>query len=129
MVKRFVAFLFLLSCITVYSQPKQVPPAPETKVAGVETVTSHSSVTVGGKKIDYTAYTGYLDLRNDTGKLIAKMFFVYYKKDGDDAGKRPITFTFNGGPGSSSVWLHMGAIGPRRVLLKDDGTAPNPHTR
>ncbi len=126
MVKRFASFLFLLSSFTVYSQTRQTAAVPEPKMAGIETVTSHSSVTVAGKKIDYTAYTGYLDLKNDTGKLIAKMFFVYYKKDAEDAGKRPLTFTFNGGPGSSSVWLHMGAIGPRRVLLKDDGTAPNP---
>lgn len=94
--------------------------------AGVEVTVTHSSVTVDGKKIEYTASTGYLNLKNDTGKLIAKVFFTYYKKDGEEAGKRPVTFTFNGGPGSSSVWLHMGGIGPKRVLLKDDGLAPPP---
>ncbi len=125
--KRFLSLFLLVSSFTVFAQNKPTASnAAEPQVAGVHTVTSRSSVTVGGKKIDYTAYTGYLDLKNDTGKLIAKVFFVYYKKDGEDAAKRPITFTFNGGPGSSSVWLHMGAIGPKRVLLKDDGTAPNP---
>jgi carboxypeptidase C (cathepsin A) len=94
--------------------------------AGVEVTITHNSVTVDGKKIEYTTNTGYLNLKNDTGKLIAKVFFTYYKKDGEDAGKRPVTFTFNGGPGSSSVWLHMGGIGPKRVLLKDDGLAPPP---
>jgi carboxypeptidase C (cathepsin A) len=94
--------------------------------AGVEVTITHNSVTVDGKKIEYTASTGYLNLKNDTGKLIAKVFFTYYKKDGEEAGKRPVTFTFNGGPGSSSVWLHMGGIGPKRVLLQDDGLAPPP---
>ncbi len=83
-------------------------------------------MTVAGKKIDYTTQTGYLDLKNDTGKLIAKVFFTYYKKEGEEPGKRPVTFTFNGGPGSASVWLHMGGLAPKRVALADDGTAPAP---
>ncbi len=98
----------------------------EVSPAGVSVTTSKSSVTIGGINIDYTAYTGYLQLQNDTGKLIAKMFFTYYKKDKEISGKRPITFTFNGGPGSSSVWLHMGGVGPKRVLLKEDGAASGP---
>jgi carboxypeptidase C (cathepsin A) len=89
-------------------------------------VTKNSVTILGGKKIDYTAFTGYLDLKNDTGKQIAKIFFTYYRKDGEDVSKRPLCFTFNGGPGSSSVWLHMGGLGPKRVLLQDDGTAPPP---
>ncbi len=94
--------------------------------AGVQTTVTRNFVMVGGRRIDYIAQAGYLDLKNDTGKLIAKVFFTYYKKDNEAAAKRPVTFTFNGGPGSSSVWLHMGALGPRSVLLKDDGTAPTP---
>ena len=94
-------------------------------VPGQLSVTKNA-VTIAGRKIDYTATTGYADLRNDTGKTIAKIFFIYYRKDGDEPGKRPVTFTFNGGPGSSSVWLHLGAVGPKRVLLADDGTALPP---
>jgi carboxypeptidase C (cathepsin A) len=125
--KYFLSFLFFIAAISVFSQNKpQAAASTEPQVSGVTTVVTRSSVMAGGKKIDYTAYTGYLDLKNDTGKLTAKVFFVYYKKDGEEAAKRPITFTFNGGPGSSSVWLHMGALGPRRVYLKDDGTATSP---
>lgn len=102
------------------------PPIPELVPAGVEVVVTKNSVTAGGKKIEYTAHTGYLNLKNDTGKLIAKVFFTYYRTEGEDAGKRPVTFTFNGGPGSSSVWLHMGGLGPRRVQMQDDGTATAP---
>lgn len=81
---------------------------------------------VAGRKIDYTTRTGYLDLRNDTGKVIAKVFFTYYRKEGEDPARRPLTFTFNGGPGSSSVWLHMGGLGPKRVALDDEGRATAP---
>lgn len=94
--------------------------------AGVQVTVSSGTVQYGTQKLEYTAHTGYLDLKNDTGKLIAKVFFTYYKKKGEAAANRPITFTFNGGPGSSSVWLHMGGLGPKRVLLKDDGTATAP---
>ncbi len=88
--------------------------------------TTRNSVTIAGKKIDYIAIAGYADMKNDTGKKIAKIFFTYYRKDGDVSAKRPITFTFNGGPGSASLWLHLGAVGPRRVVLADDGTATPP---
>ena len=123
--------LYMLAVLTAFfiqvnAQVKEIPkeaPLP----AGITASISKGSVTmVNGKKIDYTTYTGYLDLRNDTGKIIAKMFFVYYKQDGIASANKPITFTFNGGPGSSSVWLHMGGLAPKRVLLKDDGTATAP---
>jgi carboxypeptidase C (cathepsin A) len=122
---RLLITFISLSLVLIAAAQTTPPTAP--LIQGVSAVTTKGSVTmVGGKRIDYTTYTGYLDLRNDTGKLIAKMFFVYYKQDGQDASKKPITFTFNGGPGSSSIWLHMGGLGPKRVLLKDDGTATAP---
>lgn len=70
--------------------------------------------------ISYTARAGTIVLRDDEGEPRASFFFVYYAKDGADPATRPITFTFNGGPGSSSVWLHMGAFGPKRVAYADD---------
>lgn len=131
---RKISLLILSASILLQLQAQKPLPAAtlntaEPTPAGVSVTTTRNSVMVGGKKIDYTAYTGYLTLQNDTGKAIAKMFFTYYKKDGGDAAKRPLTFTFNGGPGSSSVWLHMGGLGPKRVLLKEDGTASGPPYR
>jgi len=131
---RKVSLLILSATLLMQlNAQKQIPAATvnaaEPTPAGVTVTTSRNSVTVGGKKIDYTAYTGYLTLQNDTGKAIAKMFFTYYKKDGGDVAKRPLTFTFNGGPGSSSVWLHIGGLGPKRVLLKEDGSASGPPYR
>ena len=120
--------ILLVLQLWLYSATAQQPAtAPAESIPGVTTTTSKGSVTLlNGQKITYTTQTGYLDLKNDSDKTIAKMFFVYYKKDGEDVGKRPLTFAFNGGPGSSTVWLHMGGLAPKRVLLKDDGTATAP---
>ena len=76
-----------------------------------KTVTSHT-VVLGGKTVNYKATAGTLTLRDVDGKPIASMFYVAYTVDGP---KRPLTFFYNGGPGSSSIWLHMGSFGPMRV--------------
>jgi carboxypeptidase C (cathepsin A) len=82
--------------------------------------TTSQTIRIGDETIKYTARAGTLVLRADDGTPRASFFFVSYTKDGVDPGRRPVTFTFNGGPGSSSVWLHMGAFGPRRVVYSDD---------
>ncbi|MHB8637652.1 MAG: S10 family peptidase [Fimbriimonadaceae bacterium] len=89
-------------------------------------VRTKHAITVHGVKIDYTATCGWLPIRDANAAVTANMFFVEYTKDGADLKKRPVTFAFNGGPGSSSMWLHMGAIGPRRVRMNDDGSMPQP---
>jgi carboxypeptidase C (cathepsin A) len=91
--------------------------------------TKHS-ITLNGQKLDYLATAGTLPLKDDGGKVKANVFCVAYTKTGvTEPSKRPITFTFNGGPGSSSVWLHLGAFGPKRVLLTDKGDALPPPYR
>ncbi|HVT13581.1 MAG TPA: hypothetical protein VHE55_15050 [Fimbriimonadaceae bacterium] len=89
-------------------------------------VTEHSIV-VDGETIEYTATAGMLPIRNETGSDVeAAIFFVAYTKKSDKP--RPLMFSFNGGPGSSSVWLHLGAVGPKRVeLLEDGGLPPAPY--
>ena len=88
--------------------------------------TSHQII-IAGQTIDYVAQTGTLLLKNDEDEDSAAIFFVaYLRKDSTKVEQRPITFSFNGGPGSSSVWMHMGLLGPRRVLLDDMGQAPPP---
>ena len=89
-------------------------------------VTSKHSITVRGTRINYTATCGWLPIRDAAGDVTANMFFVEYSKDDADLKKRPVTFAFNGGPGSSSMWLHMGTIGPRRAHMNDDGSMPQP---
>jgi carboxypeptidase C (cathepsin A) len=88
-------------------------------------VTKHK-VTIAGQEIAYTATAGKMVLRSDEGDPKANVFFVAYKKVGEDAHKRPITFCFNGGPGSSSVWLHIGMLGPKRVKLDSDAKPLRP---
>ena len=92
-------------------------------------VVTHHQITVGGKVLKYTATTGRLPIMRGDGKIEAEMFFVAYTLDGEDADKRPLTFAFNGGPGSASIWLHMGALGPRRVVLEPNGFMPPPPYR
>ena len=96
-----------------------------------EAATSEHSIKIGGKKIDYTATAGSIQLKKENGKSRASVFYVAYEKKGvKDNASRPIMFCFNGGPGSSAVWLHLGAFGPRRVKLSKDGvTAPPPPFR
>ena len=124
----FLILVLLLSLNSIAQKGVPVPVKEEVIPAGVKVVKSSHKVTIGGKLINYQVQTGYLELKADTGKVLSKIFFTYYKKDGDDDAKRPVTFTFNGGPGSASLWLHMGGVGPKRVALDDEGNAlPAPH--
>ncbi|MGE5200019.1 MAG: S10 family peptidase [Rhodospirillaceae bacterium] len=79
-----------------------------------------------GKDIRYTATAGTIPIRLDDGKVAARMFFVAYTKDGEDAKTRPIAFLYNGGPGSATVWLHMGSFAPKRAKMADEGFQPAP---
>ena len=99
-------------------------------------VTKHQ-LKIGNDVLNYTTTTGYMTIKDEKDTLKANLFFIAYTKDGvADPGKRPILFSFNGGPGSSSVWLHMGALGPKIVLMTEDGNtlappykyADNPNT-
>ena len=90
----------------------------------VAPVVTHHQITVDGKLLKYSATTGRLPIKRGDGKIEAEMFFVAYTLDGPDAAKRPVTFAFNGGPGSSTIWLHMGALGPRKVVLQPEGFMP-----
>ncbi len=100
--------------------PKLVPP-----------VIREAAVTIDGKKIPYKVTTGKIQLKEDDGKPRASIFHVSYERtDIKDVENRPVMFAFNGGPGSSSVWLHIGVLGPKIVKLPGDGTqAPLPPTR
>ena len=93
-------------------------------VAEVPPVITHHQTALNGKTLSYTATTGRLPIKRGDGKTEAEMFFVAYTLDGQEAAKRPLTFSFNGGPGSASVWLHMGALGPKRVVLQPNGFMP-----
>ncbi len=100
--------------------------APPPKVEEKATRTEHS-LQIGGQTISYTATAGNLVLKKEDGTPTASMFYVAYSQNGvTDVAKRPVTFAFNGGPGSASVWLHMGALGPKRVAMTPEGNALPP---
>jgi carboxypeptidase C (cathepsin A) len=113
----------------------QPPARPATPVAAAETPKEESSVTehtirIGGRTIPYRATVGSILLRDDKGEPTALLYYTAYtRSDVQDLDHRPLAFLYNGGPGSSSVWLHMGAFGPRRVVTTDaDYTPPPPYT-
>jgi carboxypeptidase C (cathepsin A) len=92
--------------------------------------TTRHVVTNGATTLTYEATAGTLAIRDDAGKARANIFFTAYRNTAvKDAATRPVTFFFNGGPGSSSAWLHLGAFGPRRALLEQDGKAAVPPYR
>lgn len=97
--------------------------------APVVSVTKHTGV-FGGQKINYRAIAGETYLKDKDGKPLAAITSYSYIKEGPTDPNRPVTFLWNGGPGSGSVWLHMGAFGPKRVVVpsdaKDDGAPPFP---
>jgi len=97
--------------------PEEPPPHHEEQL-----VETHHTATIAGTSFDYTATAGRVLLREEEGKKKVSFFFVAYTRDDvDDPAERPIVFAFNGGPGSSSVWLHLGLLGPKRVEVDDEG--------
>lgn len=97
------------------------------EITSAKPVVTRHKVLVGGKEISYIATIGQLPIMNDAGETEAEIFFIAYVKDNSAPNsRRPLLFIFNGGPGASSVWLHMGAVGPRRVQMFADGTMPPP---
>ncbi|MCX7798791.1 MAG: hypothetical protein N2109_00430 [Fimbriimonadales bacterium] len=82
---------------------------------------------VGGRRIEYAAHAGRMPLRNDKDDIEAQVFYVAYRRTDVPAGtRRPLMFSFNGGPGSPALWLHLGALGPKRVKLLESGDLPKP---
>ncbi|MGC4042478.1 MAG: hypothetical protein QM758_01590 [Armatimonas sp.] len=88
--------------------------------------TTKHTITLNGTAIPYTATAAQIPIRSETGEVECRMFYVSYVKDGADPSQRPVTFAFNGGPGSATLWLHMGGLGPKRAPMKDDGSLPAP---
>ena len=90
-------------------------------------VQTEHSLKIGAKTLNYKVTTGMMPLRSETGETEANIFFIAYTLNNPPEGtKRPLMFSFNGGPGSASVWLHLGALGPKRVKMQDDGNLPAP---
>jgi len=111
----------LCAALCIGAAPKDgaaVPPAPAD-------TTTHATAHVAGASIAYTARAGTITLRNDKDEITARMFYTAFTKDGADLRNRPVTFFYNGGPGSSTIWLRMGSFAPLRVQTSNDRSIPN----
>ena len=126
----------LLLPILLFQAPSVTPRPTETPKPVVDTsaqkdeppvITKHAA-RVGGRQLHYTVTTGFMPIKNPvSGETEARIFYMAYTLDGvADPKSRPLMFSFNGGPGSASVWLHLGALGPQRVKMLDDGMMPPP---
>ena len=131
----FLPLLFLFQAptitATVQARPTETPKAaieqkPALEMKDEPPTIMHHTTHVGSRTLNYTVTTGFMPMKNATsGDIEAKIFYMAYTLDNPPAG-RPLMFSFNGGPGSSSVWLHLGALGPRRIKMMDDGMFPPP---
>ncbi len=133
MLKLFAAFAALnLLAIPAMAQPAGEPKPekkdekPATQSFKVRTVKTDGEVEIAGEVVQYTVETGTLSQASDSGEEKAEVFFIAYRRKDCDDATRPLTFAFNGGPGSSSVWLHLGMLGPKRIVLPDDATPLRP---
>src|ERR1041385_8832642 len=114
LLKRVFAAVLML-CATSLFAAEEKKETPKDNIS-----TTQHSVKIGGDTINYTARAGTIVMKDEDGNAKANIFFVAYTRAGAEPAKRPVTFAFNGGPGSSSVWLHMGCLGPKRVAYGDD---------
>lgn len=106
------------------SDTPQARPAPQAEQKEEPPVVTKHSIRIGNRQLNYTVSTGFMPIKNAiSGDTEARIFYMAYTLDDPPAG-RPLMFSFNGGPGSASVWLHMGALGPKRVKMLDDGLMP-----
>jgi carboxypeptidase C (cathepsin A) len=138
--KKILCLFLAISVVHVRAAdaPKTNSPSADTNApAKIEAATipdaSHkpvfitNTVTIAGERVTYIAETGMLPILKTDGTTRASVFYIAYTRVGEtNKSTRPVTFCFNGGPGSSSVWLHLGALGPRRVKMNEDGTLPKP---
>ncbi|MBL8286263.1 MAG: hypothetical protein JNL15_15485, partial [Acinetobacter johnsonii] len=86
------------------------------QTAAETTVTKQHRIVIGGKTLDYETKVGRMPIKNRNGETEGHIGYTYYRMPGKTG--RPITFVWNGGPGSASIWLHMGMVGPKRVAMK-----------
>jgi carboxypeptidase C (cathepsin A) len=128
-----IILIGLASASTVSGQeivPEQTEEssAPKIAIEPESAVTTEHTVTIGGRRVPYRATAGTLPVYDDSGTAIASLFYVYYERsDVRDNTQRPLTISFNGGPGSSSVWMHIGYTGPRHLAIDDEGFPIQPY--
>ena len=118
--KNFLCLLFLISFVNIYAQDHRIPLDT--------TVVTTNEVTINGTKVNYKATTGMQPVWDDHGEVIASLYYTYYERTNvKDRKKRPIIMSFNGGPGSASVWMHIAYTGPKVLNIDDEGYPVQPY--
>jgi carboxypeptidase C (cathepsin A) len=123
-VRRRFALTLTLALLAAAPKPAPSPAAPPATGPVPDAVT-HASISLNGRVYPYTARAGTIELKNAKGQPTCRVFYTAYTVDGVDPSTRPVTFLYNGGPGSSTVWLRMGSFGPVRVSIPDAAAANN----
>ncbi len=121
-VQRVVLTILAAALIAAAPAPPAAPPPPGP--AAPDAVTQHT-LELGGKTLAYTARAGTITLENQAGQPTCRMFYTAFTLDDADPRTRPVTFFYNGGPGSSTIWLRMGSFAPMRVQVGDGNPTPN----
>ena len=120
MKNNFLILTTMLIFFGVYSQERII-------TADTSKVTKHSTIILN-KKVNYSAQIGTQPIWDVDGEVIATLHYTYYKRtDIDDNSNRPLIFSFNGGPGSASIWMHMGYTGPYNLIIDDEGYPIQPY--
>lgn len=133
--KKLTSLLFIsLLCLQMPARAEDPTPVEQSQeqpskreIKEEQSETTHT-ITIGGEDIHYKATAGTMILKDSEGKSKASVFYIAYTKEGvENTAERPVTFCFNGGPGSSAIWLHLGVFGPKRVELSEEGYAVPPY--
>ena len=118
--KKHIFFVLVISFISIQAQDSRIPLDT--------TVVTNSEVVINGQKITYKATTGMQPVWDDHGEIIASLYYTYYKRTNIKSNpKRPIIMSFNGGPGSASVWMHIAYTGPKVLRIDDEGYPIQPY--
>jgi carboxypeptidase C (cathepsin A) len=130
MMKRMMLLIaaVLLASFPALAEDRPEPGgAPGTEAPEARSKSTRHSTRIDGQAVKYTATVGWLILENDKGEPHARFGYTAYTRDDTrNLARRPVMFAFNGGPGSSSMWLHIGILGPKRVVVTDEGFTPPP---
>mgnify|MGYP000589486791 FL=1 len=118
--KKYLFFILVISFISIQAQDSRIPVDT--------TVVTNSEVVINGQKITYKATTGMQPVWDDHGEIIASLYYTYYKRTNiKSSPERPIIMSFNGGPGSASVWMHIAYTGPKVLRIDDEGYPIQPY--
>ena len=118
--KKYLFFILVISFISIQAQDSRIPVDT--------TVVTNSEVVINGQKITYKATTGMQPVWDEHGEIIASLYYTYYKRTNiKSSAERPIIMSFNGGPGSASVWMHIAYTGPKVLRIDDEGYPIQPY--